>query len=537
MSGVDRPRRLAGMGEPAVYQGARPLPTGPAPSVGLLQRFPPRPVPGGWAMTVQPKQQVISRLLAAPFAAESAHLQRDRRRGLIRVLGWLEQQPGDTWQDRWITSGADAEGNGHRGSWSAPLCRSGLAPNRSPWRASPPGGAPAVRTWGAHRPCTWRFSNLPVCQPLPTRSPHTASCSHTAGRSGQSGGNNVKTSRITRGRLAGLAAVAVLAGALGGPPAHATAPTTEVKPAALPRGASPETVHLNTKTEVLWDVDDQPIQLDVPGDARSVQRLSHKRFLVTSWVPDTDTQWIMMFNGAGDRTIVSRWLMGHFAVSPDRTRIAFDTVTPGGDTLVQVKDLRTARLLAQRRFPGDTGTVAYAGAVLLGRRDAGLTLKWFPFTNTVREFARAAAYRADVDANRVALYFHPSGRDVYPCTRVVSLSGPREHLWQSCDLSVTSWSPAGDRVLAVLMTSDGCCNSQWMVARAATGAVERTFTGTLLNAEFERNDRVLLTAIGPGQEKAAVVRCLVNGHCDRSTRLFPVAADPDQPVPIIITGR
>jgi len=68
-------------------------------------------VPATWAVTEQPNQQVVSRLLAAPFAARSAHLQQDRRRGLIRVLRWLEQQPGDTWQDRWIASGADPEGN------------------------------------------------------------------------------------------------------------------------------------------------------------------------------------------------------------------------------------------------------------------------------------------------------------------------------------------------------------------------------------------------------------------------------------------
>jgi hypothetical protein len=62
-------------------------------------------------MTAQSTQQVTSMLLAPPFAADSADLQRDRRRGLTRVLGWLEQQPGQTWQDRWIASGADAEGN------------------------------------------------------------------------------------------------------------------------------------------------------------------------------------------------------------------------------------------------------------------------------------------------------------------------------------------------------------------------------------------------------------------------------------------
>jgi len=29
--------------------------------------------------------------------------------GLVKVLDWLQTQPGDTWQDRWIASGADAE--------------------------------------------------------------------------------------------------------------------------------------------------------------------------------------------------------------------------------------------------------------------------------------------------------------------------------------------------------------------------------------------------------------------------------------------
>jgi integrase len=33
-----------------------------------------------------------------------------RRRGLAKVLDWLQDQPGDTWQQRWLASGADAAG-------------------------------------------------------------------------------------------------------------------------------------------------------------------------------------------------------------------------------------------------------------------------------------------------------------------------------------------------------------------------------------------------------------------------------------------
>jgi hypothetical protein len=53
----------------------------------------------------------MSRLLSEPFLDESATAQQNRRRGLVRVLGWLEQQPGDSWQDRWLASAADAHGN------------------------------------------------------------------------------------------------------------------------------------------------------------------------------------------------------------------------------------------------------------------------------------------------------------------------------------------------------------------------------------------------------------------------------------------
>jgi len=46
---------------------------------------------------------------AAVRAGEAS--QAGRRFGLVRVLDWLEQQPGATWQERWIASGADAAGN------------------------------------------------------------------------------------------------------------------------------------------------------------------------------------------------------------------------------------------------------------------------------------------------------------------------------------------------------------------------------------------------------------------------------------------
>ena len=107
-------RQVAGRADPVLSQGARPVNRAPAwssSSTALLSKFPPRPPCGAWPVTEQTRQQVLSWLLAEPFSIGSAGLGQDRRRGVARMLDWLERQPGQSWQDRWIASAADAEGN------------------------------------------------------------------------------------------------------------------------------------------------------------------------------------------------------------------------------------------------------------------------------------------------------------------------------------------------------------------------------------------------------------------------------------------
>ena len=67
----------------------------------------------------RPARRCWRRLLAAPFTLTEDRAARARRRlGLTRLLGWLAEQPGDTWQQRWLVSGADAMGNAQ---WWRPL--------------------------------------------------------------------------------------------------------------------------------------------------------------------------------------------------------------------------------------------------------------------------------------------------------------------------------------------------------------------------------------------------------------------------------
>jgi hypothetical protein len=77
----------------------------------LRIQFPPRAPTATWPATQQPREQVLDRLFQPPFLPDNPISRATRRRGLRRLLDWLGDQPGDTWQQRWIASGADAAGN------------------------------------------------------------------------------------------------------------------------------------------------------------------------------------------------------------------------------------------------------------------------------------------------------------------------------------------------------------------------------------------------------------------------------------------
>ncbi|MER7048415.1 hypothetical protein [Streptomyces jumonjinensis] len=71
----------------------------------------PRVGEASWWQTRQSRESLVERLLGL-FTDPGAGLTRDktRRRGLGKLLDWLEGQPGETWQDRWMASGVDDAG-------------------------------------------------------------------------------------------------------------------------------------------------------------------------------------------------------------------------------------------------------------------------------------------------------------------------------------------------------------------------------------------------------------------------------------------
>lgn len=113
---------------------ARPGPdmrTLPTPRETGRARFPARPALASWPATAASRGQLEDRLVRAPFTAGNDYTEKIRRRGLAFLLDWLEEQPGTTWQERWLASGSDAAGTAWRGRPAAWLRDRGMTAD---WR-------------------------------------------------------------------------------------------------------------------------------------------------------------------------------------------------------------------------------------------------------------------------------------------------------------------------------------------------------------------------------------------------------------------
>ena len=106
----------------AVTAAGPPVPAGcpgaetPPAAHTLPERFPVRPIAAFWPATGHDRGQVIELVNRVSSAGpEPASALRTRCQGLPVLLDWLEEQPGRTWQERWLASGADAA----RENWAA----------------------------------------------------------------------------------------------------------------------------------------------------------------------------------------------------------------------------------------------------------------------------------------------------------------------------------------------------------------------------------------------------------------------------------
>ena len=84
-------------------------------------------------------------LTSGMFVLDNANSQERRVRGLAWLLDWLGDQPGETWQQRWMSSGADAAG----GAWrDLPIAWQQARGRESRWLRAELSGALVVAICG-----------------------------------------------------------------------------------------------------------------------------------------------------------------------------------------------------------------------------------------------------------------------------------------------------------------------------------------------------------------------------------------------------
>jgi hypothetical protein len=93
-------QRPGGAAQPGTAD--RPLPRSPWPI-----RQPARPVARDWPTTGCDRPEALRVVLAASSALPESRVYGDKRRGIPLLLDWLAEHPGNTWQQRWMASGAD----------------------------------------------------------------------------------------------------------------------------------------------------------------------------------------------------------------------------------------------------------------------------------------------------------------------------------------------------------------------------------------------------------------------------------------------
>lgn len=328
-----------------------------------------------------------------------------------------------------------------------------------------------------------------------------------------------------RGLVALVAAAAGLV-AFGTPGVAVQAPDT-VEPATLARGSNPHVVHVVGNT--IRDGDQR-----IPATRRHHEAVwsTAKGYLLkdSGSQPDRIAYRLVHVGRDGARLVLSREARS-VAVSPDGTRVAW-SVDLGRDAppaRVTVAVAATGRVIASRRFhDGVQVTAMTRHQVLLSRlftyRQG--TSWWNLDRNRLRRISDLSAVGADLRQDRIVLDIP---RDAPACNMVAPLSRPSKELWRSCRIYPHAWSPDGEHVLATHTYFDDSGTDRWLVIDSTTRERVGRVLGRLdWDAAWEGNDHFLTKAQSASGE-AAVIRCTLDGRCERASRVWDLGPVDYQP--------
>lgn len=318
-------------------------------------------------------------------------------------------------------------------------------------------------------------------------------------------------------RRAGLVLAALTAAITLVAPAQAAAPTVELQPHELGRGADIAIPHIED-----GDFIDGSRRVELPGTVAEVIGSSGDAWLVATHRTNRVGEWrnrrVVRVEADGTVDGVLRDVdTSTLVLSEDGSRLVGPT-TGTRRTTVRVWSATDGSVVAERTFSGYPAVVAAdARKVLVDT--VGRLAVWRVGAGTVRTVTKRDTGLASFEHDLVATYT----KDPYlgGCTELVRLSDLDEVVWRSCKQRVAALSPDGTRMVTFHILTDGLGPGE-VNLRTIGGRKLATYTTNWFSGwEWESPTTLLLTV--NGEKQASVVRCTL-ADCENATDPVKVSA-------------
>lgn len=311
-------------------------------------------------------------------------------------------------------------------------------------------------------------------------------------------------------RTAGLALAALTAAITLVAPAQAAAPTVELQPHELGRGADIAVPHVED-----GDFVDGSRRVELPGTVAEVVGRSGDAWVVATHRTNRVGEWrnrrVVRVEEDGTVTGLLRDVdAATLRLSEDGSRLVGPT-TSDRRTTVKVWSAADGSVIAERTFSGYPDVVAAdARRVLVDT--VGRLAVWRVGSGTVRTVTRRLTGLASLEHDLVATYT----KDPYlgGCTELVRLSDLEEVVWRSCKERVAAVSPDGTQMVTFGILTDGVGPGE-VNLRAVDGRKLATYTTNWFSSWEWESPTTLLLSVN-GEKQASIVRCTL-ASCENAT--------------------
>lgn len=299
-------------------------------------------------------------------------------------------------------------------------------------------------------------------------------------------------------------------------PAQAAAPSVELQPQKLTRGADIAIPHIED-----GDFVDGTRRIELPGTVARVIGRTDGGWLVGTTNVDRDrNRRVVRVEADGTVVDVLRNIdPSTVRLSANGRTLAWQRFVSGGRKAITYAGLADTGTVLDERGPGAPVTLLDVDASKVLLAGASRTLTW-SYTNgrsrtVMKKRAGAASFEHDL--------LSVSTKDPYlgGCTKVVRLTTPHTLVWKSCKDRVAAFSPDGTQILTFHILTDGLGPGE-IHLREIDGTRLATWTTNWFSGwGWESPSTVLLDV--NGKRKFATVRC-TGAACENATDPVKVSA-------------